>query len=342
MVRAIAAASICWLALVSAGSAQSPWRDGAALGATVEGVDRALWRMPPEAGVADYANDGYQLKVREGWVEVEVQVLPLGSKAPFELPAGSAAPDAPEILARRLASGAETRYQAVSRVLGWVARNIRYDLDRERSQEPGPVLERRSAYCTGIARLSVALLARLGIEAREVSGFVFSDAMVTAEGYHRWVEVLYPDRGWVFSDPLYSHHFVPANYVRLASERLDLDRRGPVGEGLFRERRLAQRDVYPAGPAGVLARRNSDRQLAGALRIVLDPPVAARLALAGGGAIRRATVGGGDAATFVGLEPDSYWLEVSPEDGSPPITRRVHLRDRVRSDVVLRLRPWGR
>jgi hypothetical protein len=337
------ASAVCWIgaATTGASAAQSPWREGAAPGVAVEGVDRALWRMPPEAEVADYANDGYRLQVREGWVEVEVQVLPLGSAAPFELPARGGELDALEALARRLASGAGTRYDAVSRVLAWVARSIRYDLDRGSSQDPEPVLERRSAYCTGIARLTVALLERLGIEAREVSGFVFSDSQVSTEGYHRWVEVFYPDRGWVFSDPLHSHHFVPANYVRLASEQLDLERRGPAAERLFRERLLAERDVYLPGPAGVLARRNTVRQLAGALRVALDPAVPARLSLSGGGATRRATVDG-DAATFVGLEPDSYWLEVAPDDGSPPITRRVHLRDRVRSELVLRLGPYAR
>ncbi|HVS65840.1 MAG TPA: transglutaminase-like domain-containing protein [Thermoanaerobaculia bacterium] len=316
--------------------ARSLWKAPGGAGIAVEGLDHALWRMPPEAVIADYSNDGYRLEVREGWVEVEVEVVPLGSSHPFQVPTAPAGTDELATLARHVASGARTRYEAVSRVLSWVARNIRYELDREASQAPERVVDRRTAYCTGIARLSVALLDRLEIEAREVSGYVFADDLAGEGGYHRWIEVLYPDRGWVFSDPLHSHHFVPANYVRLDSERLELEREGPAGEGLFRDRRLPARDLYLHGPPGVLARVNGGRQVAAALRVELEPPVRARMTLSGGG-VSRSTRIEGRASTFVGLEAGVYRLEVATDDGGEPVVRKVRVHDRVRTDLVLRL-----
>lgn len=317
--------------------AHSLWETpGSSPGIAVEGVDHGLWRVPPEAVVADYANDGYRLKVREGWVQVDVQVVPLSSTHPFELPPAVEPADGLSVLARHVAGGAATRYDAVSRVLSWVARNIRYELDRDASQAPEEVVERRSAYCTGIARLTVALLDRLAIEAREVSGYVFSDDVVDSGGYHRWIEVLYPDVGWVFSDPLHSHHFVPANYVRLDSETLDFGRVGPTEEGLFRDRRLPARDLYLHGPPGVLARRNGSRQLAAALSVELEPPRRAWLRLTGRGSSRTSEVNG-RAATFVGLEPGTYRLEIDTGDGDSPIARAVQVHDRVRTDLLLRV-----
>jgi hypothetical protein len=322
------------------------WETAGSPGVVVEGGDHGLWRMPPEAVVADYANDGYRLQVREGWVEVEVEVAPLRSAHPFELPPEDPLADGLAVLARHVAAGADSRYAAVSRVLSWVARGIRYELDRDASQQPEQVLDRRTAYCTGIARLSVALLDRLGIEAREVSGYVFGGNVPRGDllgeqaagegGYHRWIEVLYPDRGWVFSDPLHSHHFVPANYVRLDSERLDLGRVGPAEEGLARDRRLPARDLYPYGPPWVLARSNGGPRIAAALRVELDPPSGATLTLSSG-RVSRSTRVAGEPSTFVGLQPGSYRLVVAPLDGGSAITRPVQVLDRVRTDLVLRL-----
>ena len=65
----------------------------------------------------------------------------------------------------------------------------------------------RRAYCVGFAELAVDLLRRVGISARTVQGILRTDP--GADGYeaaiggvyHRWIEVYYPDRGYVFSDP---------------------------------------------------------------------------------------------------------------------------------------------
>jgi hypothetical protein len=231
------------------------------------------------------------------------------------------------------AAGAASRYEAVSRVLGWVAANVRYELDRAADQSPLAVLERRRAYCTGVARLSVALLAALDIPAREVAGWVApagDGAGIAGGGFHRWIEVYYPDRGWVFSDPLLSHHFVPATYLRLASERLAADAGG--GLLLARNERLAPVDVYREGPAGIRARRNHSRQLAGVLAV--EAGLAEGVAELEGLGMRRTQPLRAGRGTFLGLEPGRYALRLRLGEGLT-LERAVTLRGRVRAAIYV-------
>ncbi|MGE5232710.1 MAG: transglutaminase-like domain-containing protein [Acidobacteriota bacterium] len=314
------------------------WALAAAAGAqavVVEGLDRA--RVIPPAGivVADYSNAGYRMRVGpDGEVEIEVDATPLQSTWPFALPKTGTTdqPPAIERLARSLTAGSSTRFEAVSRTLGWVSRNLRYDADREAPQDAVAVLARRRGYCTGLARTTVALLAAVGIEAREVPGWVVDPGNGTNAGYHRWVEVYYPDRGWTFSDPLAWHHMVPATYLRLASERIDPT---AIRGGLLLERDdlLTPVDTYPDAASGVQARRNDPRQRFGSLHVVVGDARPGVAVLDGGGVRRSARLRAG-ASTFLGLEVGTYLLRVSFTDGGE-IARRVRLRARVRSAILL-------
>lgn len=200
-----------------------------------------------------YDNDGYSLAVvpSETGVELRVRVsdAPLDSSAPF--PTGlrreaslTSAPDR-DAFAARLARGSRTEAEAVRRVLLAVASEVRYDPDRLRNQDPAAVFISRQAYCVGFSELAVDLLRRLSIRARTVQGVLRSGASADRydpdiEGvYHRWIEVFYPDRGYVFSDPSGSINGVDARY-------LPFDRRS-----LKRPRFLRLTGVEP--PAGSLA-----------------------------------------------------------------------------------------
>lgn len=225
------------------------WGAGPAFAATTltSGTDEATLLIPAGVRVADYANEGYRLTVADGVAHVEVRLNGLGSRQGFTTPArprsGSVA-----FLARSVTAGAKSRYEAVSRLLGWVAANVRYDLDRDAPQDATTVLTRRSGYCTGIARLTVGLLVAVGIPAREVAGYIVEDLPGGARsGYHRWVEVLYEDRGWVFADPHASHHFVPATYLRLAADTVE---GGEPGHALLLSHvdRLEDREVLATTP----------------------------------------------------------------------------------------------
>lgn len=297
----------------------------------IEGVDRVRLLPPAGAKVEDYHNAGYRLRWVGDEIEVEVDTQPLDSQARFELMRSSA--EGPiEQLAVGLTTGAETHYEAISRILGWVARHVEYNLDREQPQSAEAVLHRRSGYCTGIARLTVALLSAVGVEAREVAGYVVGSAPGGPSGYHRWIEAHLPDRGWVFSDPLTTHHYVPATYLRLAAEDLEVER---GTEGLLIERRdaIATVDLYPLAPPGVTARRSSERQLAAALRIRLEDQSTGTAVLEGVSERRTHTLVDGK-TTFVGLEPGRYQLRLLLP-GRGIFESPVELPDRIRKAVVV-------
>ena len=195
----------------------------------VTGSDEAALLVPAGVRVEPYENVGYQLELAESTARIRVAVEPFGSRQPFRIGALPPVRGAAAQLARAVAADATTRFEAVSRILSWVASNVRYDLDRQAPQDAESVLTRRSAYCTGIARLTVALLDALAVPAREVAGYVVDDLPGGGRsGFHRWIEIFYDDRGWVFADPLASHHFVPASYLRLASSALESDLPGPA------------------------------------------------------------------------------------------------------------------
>lgn len=176
-----------------------------------------------------YDNDGYSLEVvanPDGSLEITVRVsdAPLASAAPF--PLGSSAPPAEppsapdrDAFARRAVEGSRTETEAVRRLLLSIAAEVQYDPDRLRLQDPAAVFSSRRAYCVGFAELAVDLLRRVGISARTVQGILRTgpedpayDASIGG-AYHRWIEVFYSDRGYVFSDPHLSVNGVDARYV---------------------------------------------------------------------------------------------------------------------------------
>jgi transglutaminase-like putative cysteine protease len=200
--------------------------------------ESAIYRASgPDSRLFDqYDNDGYSLIVAprsDGSLELLVRVSdgPLESRAPY--PAAGARdgtlPVSPErdAFARTLAGDAATQAEAVERILWGVASALRYDPDRSRRQDPASVFASRRAHCVGYSELSVDLLRRVGIPARTVQGLLRTKP--GTEGYdsriggvyHRWIEVYYPDRGFVFSDPSASINAVDARYVPFGRRALE-------------------------------------------------------------------------------------------------------------------------
>ncbi len=320
-----------------------PARAGRAEGLAIEGRDVARLLPPKGARVSDYENNGYRLFWQGDEVVVEVTTAPLASKAPFRSPRRVPANDPLARLALRVTTGSSTQVEAASRLLNWVARNVEYSLDRQAPQSAQAVLERRSGYCTGIARLTVALLQAAGIHSREVAGYVFgrssgfAPGFMPAQGYHRWIEIHYTDVGWVYSDPLTSHNWVPANYLRLGSEQLDL---GSGVDGLLLERRDQIRpvDLYPGGALGIRARRNAERQLAGALSVQVEDFEVGLATLEGAGLRRNHSLVRG-AATFVGLDPGQYRLRLQVA-GLPAYEREIAVAGRERLTLSVPRGGW--
>jgi len=314
------------LALLALGLLPAPLLAGA--GRAVDGLDRARILPPPGARVSDYQGNGYRLTTDGGEVIVEVDVSPVLSTALYRRPRRWGR-DELSRLAKGLVTGAPTEYEAVSRLLGWVAQHVEYDLDRSQAQDALAVLRRRSAYCTGAARLTVALVKAAGMEAREVAGYV------VGEGFHRWVEVRFVDRGWVMSDPLRSHHYVPATYLRLAGEELATDQ-GVDGLLLERQDQIAVVDLYPDATVRVTARRNTERRLAGAVRLEVRSH-AVGTAILECPTVRYSHALTDGATTFVGLKPGTYELKLLLGEGV--VERTVRLPDRILVSLALDERP---
>ena len=155
----------------------------------------------------------------------------------------------------------------MSRILGWISANVRYELDRSLAQDPRSCSSGAPPTARAHARLAVALLDAVAIPAREIAGYVVDDfSGGAAAGFHRWIEVFYDDRGWAFSDPLASHNFVAATYLRLASSMVESDLPGPALL-LSRDNRLEEIDVLAQAPARlVLARGNGAGRRSATLR----------------------------------------------------------------------------
>ena len=118
-------------------------------------------------------------------------------------------------LARGITAGATTTYDKVAAVQDWLRRNTRYNLDIPHDP-PGAnaidyfLFESREGFCEHIATAMAVLLRAAGVPTRLVTGFGPGERN-TFTGYfevresdaHAWVEVLYPEVGWVQYDPTF-------------------------------------------------------------------------------------------------------------------------------------------
>lgn len=131
--------------------------------------------------------------------------------------------------------------QQVAVVLNWLRLNIHYvrtePAPGELSERRGPggeemqesripetlgaILLQRRADCVGLSLVTQHLFSLLGIQSRFVTGVAYQKddpAVLHLKGavLHRWIEVYYPDAGWVFSDPSGKVNYVEATYLVIA------------------------------------------------------------------------------------------------------------------------------
>jgi hypothetical protein len=123
-------------------------------------------------------------------------------------------------LAVILSEGKDDLFKVVFKIANWVNNNIEYDLSTV-SPEQLPatwVIANKRGVCTEYSSLLISLLRSLGIPAREVSGFAYTESELFSRGweFHSWVEVFFPEFGWVPFDPTYGQYgFVDAGHVQL-------------------------------------------------------------------------------------------------------------------------------
>jgi transglutaminase-like putative cysteine protease len=110
--------------------------------------------------------------------------------------------------ASELASGETDLYKVVHKIGKWIKENIEYDLDPSliySSQSASWTLENKKAVCDEMSTLFIALNRAMGIPAKFVSGYAYTDDPRFREGWgpHAWAEVYFPGNGWVPIDVTY-------------------------------------------------------------------------------------------------------------------------------------------
>jgi transglutaminase-like putative cysteine protease len=126
--------------------------------------------------------------------------------------------------AETLISKARYESAAVTSIMLWVSDNLKYDANVTR-HDAAWTLQNKRGTCENYAQLSLALLRSVGIPARYVSGYLVGGDItvsgpISTYGYrwdagpHAWIEVYYPDIGWVPYEPQKTLGFVDNHHVR--------------------------------------------------------------------------------------------------------------------------------
>jgi len=144
-------------------------------------------------------------------------------------------------LAAKLTRGAASQFDAVQRVITWVINNLKY-------VNPPPrydalfALQTGKGNCQNFSHLSAALLRAAGIPTRIVNGITLDKAyhlardegpltFKMAQGRHSWVEIWFPDLGWVPFDPQQTILFVSNRYIRV---EIGVDNDETINDGLLK------------------------------------------------------------------------------------------------------------
>ncbi len=144
--------------------------------------------------------------------------------------------------ARELISGAGTEFDAVQRILSWVVDHMTY-ITPPRQYDALYSFESGRGNCQNYSHLSAALMRAVGIPVRIVNGVTLkksydiknSDGSILTvrmgDGRHSWIEVYFPDLGWIPVDPQQTELFVSNRFIRI---EVGLDNEEAVKDGLVR------------------------------------------------------------------------------------------------------------
>jgi len=115
-------------------------------------------------------------------------------------------------LARQVTTASSTNYERVRAIESYLKNNFGYTLDLGEASHRDPLayflFERKKGHCEYFASSMTVMVRTLGIPARVVNGFrggeyndVAGSYIVREKDAHSWVEVYFPEYGWVTFDP---------------------------------------------------------------------------------------------------------------------------------------------
>jgi transglutaminase-like putative cysteine protease len=109
--------------------------------------------------------------------------------------------------------------QVLQAINGNIFEAFRYQRREQRGvQTPAETLEKKTGSCRDFAALFIEACRCLGLAARFVSGYMYSDEISGRMSMHAWAEVYLPGAGWIGFDPswgiLASSQYVPVAVSR--------------------------------------------------------------------------------------------------------------------------------
>lgn len=134
-------------------------------------------------------------------------------------------------LAGRVTDQVSSTYEKTAAVLTHLLSNYTYSLDADTSASNHPIEEflfsRKTGYCEHYATAMVLMLRSIGIPSRLVTGFLATEwnefgnyYTVRQRDAHAWVEVFYPQSGWITMDPTPSNTAAVAPSLWVAFQRM--------------------------------------------------------------------------------------------------------------------------
>ena len=145
--------------------------------------------------------------------------------------------------ANELIQGVQTEFDAVQRILTWVVDHMRY-VTPPRQYDALYSFENGKGNCQNYSHLSAALMRIVGIPVRIVNGVTLKEPYTVktgqgdftfkmGQGRHSWIEVYFPDLGWLPFDPQQSELFVSNRFVRI---EVGIDNEETINDGMVRWR----------------------------------------------------------------------------------------------------------
>ena len=219
----------------------------------LEGEHTVVYDIVNPRGVAfipDYSNESFEQKVVNldefsKRVQVTSKMGPMKTRVPFPISAQQIPPSVSQYLTSErdrqsndpslsrlsmdITRGSRYAHEAANAILSWIADNLTFDSSITVPSDALSALRYKKAYCVGYSNLAVAMLRAAGIPARVAHGYLppgyewgfskeYWGVKVNDGGFHAYLEIYYPDIGWVFSDAEHSHNFVDPFHIIL---RLD-------------------------------------------------------------------------------------------------------------------------
>jgi transglutaminase-like putative cysteine protease len=264
-------------------------------------------------------------------------------------------PDRVSELTDRITQTADTPYETATAVERWLEANKAYSLD---VREPGGnavdafLFGMDSGYCVYYASAMVAMLRDQGVPARYVVGYTPGQRVAEDEWVvrgldaHAWVEVYFPEVGWVTFDPTPADPRSGAEQSALEEARSDggsgqVDAAGSE-DGTYTTTTTTETTTDTGGQAaGSDGLQTTDNFAAQAIAAAAPESTTQNASPGGAGTPSRTTTGG-DASTGGGFEPPSprtaaLWAVLAV--GLVAGARRSGLADRAYRSAWLRVQP---